>query len=88
MLALLLTLVSGVKDYLLYGLLPHSTTFQALTRFIELAEHCPMIAKASVDLQATRNRFTPLKRQTSDRERHQCNPISARALSLRSPPPH
>ncbi|KPY82929.1 guanitoxin biosynthesis L-arginine gamma (S) hydroxylase [Pseudomonas syringae pv. tagetis] len=58
LLALLLTLVSGVKGYLLYWLLPYLTTFQALTWFIELAEHYPMIAKANVDLQATRNRFS------------------------------
>ncbi|GFM50968.1 fatty acid desaturase family protein [Pseudomonas capsici] len=58
LLALLLTFLFGAKGYLLYWLLPYLTTFQALTWFIELAEHYPMIAKAKVDLQATRNRFS------------------------------
>ncbi|MCF5710504.1 fatty acid desaturase [Pseudomonas syringae] len=58
LLALLLTLMFGIKGYLLYWLLPYLTTFQALTWFIELAEHYPMIAKANVDLHATRNRFS------------------------------
>lgn len=58
MLAVCLTLVLGAKGYLLYWLLPYLTTFQALTWFIELAEHYPMIAQAKVDLQATRNRFS------------------------------
>ncbi|KAA6172966.1 fatty acid desaturase family protein [Pseudomonas marginalis] len=57
-LALGLTLALGVKGYFLYWLLPYLTTFQALTWFIELAEHYPMIAKAKSDLQATRNRFS------------------------------
>ncbi|MFK0086254.1 guanitoxin biosynthesis L-arginine gamma (S) hydroxylase [Pseudomonas sp. NPDC090755] len=58
LLALCLTLVLGVKGYFVYWLLPYLTTFQALTWFIELAEHYPMIAKAKTDLQATRNRFS------------------------------
>ena len=58
LLALCLTLVLGAKGYLLYWLLPYLTTFQALTWFIELAEHYPMIVKAKTDLQATRNRFS------------------------------
>lgn len=58
LLALCLTLLLGAKGYLLYWLLPYLTTFQALTWFIELAEHYPMIAKAEDDLQATRNRFS------------------------------
>lgn len=57
-LAVCLTLLLGAKGYFLYWLLPYLTTFQALTWFIELAEHYPMIAKAKADLQATRNRFS------------------------------
>lgn len=57
-LAVCLTLPFGAKGYLLYWLLPYLTAFQALTWFIELAEHYPMIAEAKSDLQATRNRFS------------------------------
>lgn len=58
LLALCLTLLFGAKGYLFYWLLPYLTTFQAISWFIELAEHYPMIAKAKSDLQATRNRFS------------------------------
>ncbi|WP_259695872.1 hypothetical protein [Pseudomonas frederiksbergensis] len=57
-LALCLALVLRAKGYLLYWLLPYLTTFKALTWFIELAEHFPMIAKAKVDFQVTRNRLS------------------------------
>ncbi len=58
LIALCLTMMIGVKGYFLYWLLPYLTTFQALTWFIELSEHYPMIAEAKTDLQATRNRFS------------------------------
>ncbi len=57
-LALGLTLLIGGDGYFLYWILPYLTTFQALTWFIELAEHYPMIAEAKSDLYATRNRFS------------------------------
>jgi len=57
-LALFLTTLFGAKGYFLYWLLPYLTTFQALTWYIELAEHYPMIAEAKTDLEATRNRFS------------------------------
>ncbi|AOE87529.1 guanitoxin biosynthesis L-arginine gamma (S) hydroxylase [Pseudomonas sp. TCU-HL1] len=48
----------GVEGYFLFWMIPYLTTFQALTWFIELAEHYPMIATAKTDLCATRNRFS------------------------------
>lgn len=48
----------GYKFYFLYWLLPYLTTFQMLTWFIELAEHYPMIETASMNLEASRNRFS------------------------------
>ena len=58
LLAATLTVAVGPEGYLLYWLLPYLTTFQALTWFIELAEHYPIVAHAQSNLQATRNRFS------------------------------
>lgn len=58
LLVVALTAAVGPEGYLVYWLLPYLTTFQALTWFIELAEHYPMVAVAKSDVQATRNRFS------------------------------
>jgi fatty acid desaturase len=56
-LALIGTYFVGAKFYFLYWLLPYLTFFQAITWFIELAEHYPIVADAKSNLHATRNRF-------------------------------
>jgi len=48
----------GAKFYFIYWLLPYLTVFQAITWFIELAEHFPIVADAKNNLYATRNRFS------------------------------
>lgn len=52
------TYFAGAKFYFLYWLLPYLTVFQAITWFIELAEHYPIVANAQSNLYATRNRFS------------------------------
>jgi fatty acid desaturase len=52
------TLCAGSKFFLLYWLLPYLTVFQAITWFIELSEHFPMVKYAKKDIEATRNRFS------------------------------
>lgn len=47
----------GTYAYIFYWLMPYFTTFQALTWFIELSEHYPMVRDAPSNLYATRNRF-------------------------------
>lgn len=48
----------GAEFYFIYWLLPYVTVFQAITWFIELAEHFPIVADAKSNLYATRNRFS------------------------------
>lgn len=48
----------GLKFYFLYWLLPYFTVFQAVTWFIELSEHYPMVATAKDNVNASRNRFS------------------------------
>lgn len=48
----------GLELYVLYWLVPYLTVFQAITWFIELAEHYPIVKDAKYSLYATRNRFS------------------------------
>lgn len=52
------SIIIGPKFIFLYWVLPYLTVFQALTWFIELAEHYPMIGNAQDNLHAARNRFS------------------------------
>lgn len=52
------TWLVGFEFFLLYWLIPYLTVFQAITWFIELSEHFPMVRYAKRDIEATRNRFS------------------------------
>lgn len=60
MLALAASYFFSLKLYVLYWLVPYLTVFQAITWFIELAEHYPIVKDARSNLYATRNRFSHL----------------------------
>ncbi|WP_199154673.1 guanitoxin biosynthesis L-arginine gamma (S) hydroxylase [Chromobacterium sp. ASV23] len=49
--------IAGPEFILLYWILPYLTSFQAISWFIELAEHYPLLGKSELDIFSSRNRF-------------------------------
>nr|AJF34466.1 fatty acid desaturase [Eleftheria terrae] len=58
--AALLTMFGGWRLFLMYWLVPYMTSFLVIGRFIEIAEHFPMLGtpQARTVLHSTRNRFS------------------------------
>jgi fatty acid desaturase len=52
------TYLTNWTFFFLYWLVPYLTVFQTLTWFIEVSEHYPLVAGATVDIDATHNRFS------------------------------
>jgi fatty acid desaturase len=54
----LLHAFDGWRLFLLYWLVPYATSFVVIGRFIEIAEHYPMVGQDTTVLRSTRNRFS------------------------------